>query len=513
MTQFNPSLAVLKNDAPVILTLEKKRVSAYCRVSTNNEEQKSSLATQIDSFRKIICSHPGWELGEIYVDEGLSATRAESRPEFMRMIRDAQAGKFDYLITKSVSRFARNCKECLTYVDILKERGVYVLFDENKLDTGNPTSSLVLSIMAAIAQEESRSFSERMKSGMRMRMQMGIPKWSATYGYTRDKKGEIHIVEEQAQAVRRIFELYTKGSTLPQIVQKLTEEGIQTMTGKQWWPKIVAGILHNEKYVGDVMMQKTYTVDHISHKKVRNDQRVIPSYYLKDHHEPIVDRETFAMAQTILEMRDPHKGCVQYPYYGTLVCPICGAKMVGFRLPVNGMPFAWTCSGEKGANCPPYALYTKYVDRAVQEAFKQLRLSELKALAAGDGLYKAAVEKAIEWKNRHLYLRKIEYILLYELVEQITFVNWTEAQITWKFGQKTRVPVKYDKVSDIPCVELDLVDDIYTLNGKTVRNGQLIAQRIENVKACCEEIRAHGGRPKAVLRRGGRTDQANGAEQ
>jgi DNA invertase Pin-like site-specific DNA recombinase len=251
----------------------RKRVAAYCRVSTDKEEQQSSLETQMNSFQSLINARGDWELAGIYADEGLSGTRAANRVEFQRMIADCEAGQIDYIVTKSISRFARNTVECLQYVRKLKDIGIYIYFEKERLDTSNTSSEMLLSILAAVAQEESHSISENLKWGYRKRFQIGIPKWPPTYGY-RFQDGKVNEYATEARAVKRIFELYVSGRSLPQIDRVLQQEGYPPPGGKKWWPKTLATILHNEKYMGDVMMQKSYTVDHLSHKKVQNDQTV-----------------------------------------------------------------------------------------------------------------------------------------------------------------------------------------------------------------------------------------------
>ena len=497
-----PGVQVLQRETPMsIETIQKKRVAAYCRVSTDMEQQVSSLETQMDSFRSLIASRPGWELADVYADEGLTGTNATKRVEFQRMIADCETGKIDYIITKSISRFARNTMDCLLYARKLKEMGIYVYFDENHFDTGSTSSEMLLSILAAVAQEESHSISENMKWGMRKRFQAGKPKWTLTYGFMKDENGEYQINEEQAKGVRRIFELYVSGCSLPEIVRTLEEENIPAMNGGKWWPKSLSTVLHNEKYMGDVMMQKCYTVDHLSHKKVVNDQTLVPSYYVRDHHEAIVDRKTFELAQTILSLKDPHQGCTQYPYYGFLLCPFCGEKMIRFHLPGHGHPAVWTCGGTKeGASCPPYVVFEKYIDRILRDAFEQLDEAELTEMASKRSAKGEMARTALAWKEKQPQLRQIEYIFLDALVEKITFNKWSEAVVSWKFGQKSRVPVRYDKASEIPNVELTRTEDSYLLGGERVVCGHQVMRRIKRTRSSCEEARISNGhgRPRDI---------------
>ncbi|MGE4284764.1 MAG: recombinase family protein [Clostridia bacterium] len=490
------------------------RVAAYCRVSTDKESQQSSLETQITSFQERIKLHPGWELAGVYADEGLSGTSTEHRVEFQRMISDCEAGKIDYIITKSISRFARNTIDCLKYVRQLKDKGVYIIFDENNIDTASSSSEMLLSILAAVAQEESRSISENLKWGVRKRFAAGIPKWSPTYGYI-NADGEYLINEEQAVGVRRIFELYTSGKTLWRIVQILTDEGIPTMKETNWWPKSVTEILRNEKYVGDVRMQKSYTVDHLTHRKVKNDMTKVPSYKVTNHHYAIIDRKTFELAQTILAMRNRRNGCMQYPYYGTLICPVCGQPMIHFSLNTKGYPKVWTCGGEREGvletddfsleetssdkaeviktNCPHYAVKDKYIDHAVIAAFKELDREELQIRAVKNSANGRAAKAALDWQSKEL--TQIEYIFLDELVKSITFrmtsgkIRWDEIIVTWKFGMKSRVPVKYDKLADLP-----FVDDDNRHFGCKIN----VDRHRSVIVSGCDAVRSKAGRPRWI---------------
>ena len=510
--------------AATVFAAPKKRVAAYCRVSTDLEQQTTSLETQMKTFNDMIASHAGWELVNVYADEGITGTSTKNRLQFQQMIADCEAGKIDYILTKSISRFARNTMDCLNYIRKLKEMGIFIYFDENHFDTGSSSSEMMITILAAVAQEESRSISENMKLGMRMRFKAGKPKWVNTYGFEKGENGEYKINEEQAKGVRRIFELYVSGYSLPKVIAQLEKEGIPSMNNGKWWPKSLATVLHNEKYIGDVMMQKSYTVDHLSHKKVRNDQMVVPSYYVENHHEGIIDRLTFERVQTILRLKDTHRGCVQYPYYGTLVCPFCGEKMVAFHLPVNGYLSAWTCGGQQNtedvkAMCPTYVVHTKYVDRAVLDAYRMLDKPELEALAAklskkADAARKKkgdmseqgkkaiqmtdAVQAALRWKTEQPRLKKVEYLFLDELVEKISYSKWDETVVTWKFGLVSRVPVKYDKVSEIPNVEMERTDEGYMLGGEKVPQGHQIIRRLNNIRESCVKVRESGERPNAL---------------
>jgi len=508
--------------------LVKKRVAAYCRVSTDKEEQQSSLETQIGAFQDLISARDEWVLVEVFADEGLSGTRVANRVQFQRMIADCEAGKIDYIVTKSISRFARNTVECLQYARKLKDMGVYIFFEKEHLDTSATSSEMLLSILAAVAQEESHSISENLKWGYRKRFQIGIPKWPPTFGYE-FQDGKVSINARDARIVKRIFELYVSGQSLPQIDRTLQREGYTSFRGKKWWPKTLATILHNEKYMGDIMMQKSYTVDHLTHRKVRNDQTVVPSYYVRDHHEAIVDRKTFERVQTILALRDLHLGCTQYPYYGTLICPVCGRRMIRYCLPTQAHPAAWTCGGDGGVakrrdvsettdrrgrpgasarhavsttidrRCLPYAIGEKYVDRLVADAYAGLDVIGLMQIKAEEGEASEALRQAINMKKKQPKLKSVEYVFLDTLVKEITFKDWNTALVRWKFGMTSEIAIHYEKASDIPAVSFDKTENGVTVHGKPIRNAELVmrcAERIhKSVRAVSVEDSGGGQRP------------------
>lgn len=489
---------VLQRELPTgIEAIPRKRVAAYCRVSTDMEQQASSLETQMQSFREQIASRPGWELVDIYADEGLTGTNASKRVEFQRMIADCEAGKIDYIITKSISRFARNTMDCLQYARRLKDMGIFVYFDENHFDTGSTSSEMLLSILAAVAQEESHSISENVKWGIRKRFQAGKPRWTPAYGFFKNEEGAYQVNEEQAKVVRRIFDLYVSGRSLLDITRILNRENIPGMNGGMWHSHTLSRILHNERYIGDVMMQKSYTVDHLTHTRVKNDQTVVPSYYIRDHHEAIVDRKTFELVQTISSLKDMHLGCTQYPYHERLICPFCGEKMVSFRIPMAGNPHAWTCGGgaEGGSKCPTFVILEKYIDRIVQNAYSRLAVDELQQLSNKRGVKGEAARAALAWRKRQPRIKRIEYNFLDALVERITFHKWGEAVVVWKFGQKSQVTVQYDKASEIPNVGLVETGDGFLANGKKVACGAQVQKRVETIINCCmkaRELNEHG---------------------
>lgn len=419
---------VIKNIKNDYYKGKKKRIAAYCRVSTGLEEQQSSLKNQTEAFYRMISLREDWTLAGIYADEGFSGTQAADRPEFQRLIEDCKAGKIDYIITKSISRFARNTLECISYIRQLKELGVYIFFEENGLDTGTEASELVLSILAAVAQEESRAISSNVKWSLEKKFRSGQAKWSGTYGYRKVESRDFLIDPETAPIVKRIFYEYYHGASLPTIAKDLEKDAIPSPGGgSRWWPKVVNEILKNEKYIGDVLCQKSYTTDHLSHHRVKNlNSEAAVSYYIKDHHEPIVSRELFQQVHTIFTLKDKRQGSVQYPYHTFLICPFCQKPMIRNILEEHGRPGIWHCSH----NCSFYYIY----ERDIDSSFLKLYQRHLKTADSQPA--------------------KPEYYMLAEQVLSITFSNdtdpWKYMQVHWKDGTDSQIEMKYRRSRDIP---------------------------------------------------------------
>lgn len=358
------------------------RVGAYCRVSTNMASQKTSIETQMAAYRRIIEEHPGWKLAGIYADPGLSGTSVLHRPEFLRMMEDARAGKLDCLLVKSVSRLSRNTVDLLACVRELHDLGARVYFEKERIDTGELSSEFLLSIFAAAAQEETISLSDNMKLGIRMRYAQGEANWCNIYGY---RKGWV-IQPEEADVVRMIFDRCLSGASLSEICQGLNGENKKPGRKAQWTPATVAIVLHNERYAGDLTLQKSFIADPISKKQIQNRKSIIPQYHVKDHHTPIISHETFNLAQEVLAMKDCSRGIKQYPFYGLLKCPYCGMNMVRFK---RARTAYWTCGGQgescvrrERTNCVPYAVREEAISTALKKAGYPLEYAPLKALVS-----------------------------------------------------------------------------------------------------------------------------------
>lgn len=268
----------------------KLRVAAYCRVSTDKDDQANSLVSQRSYFAEYITNHTDWELKGVFYDEGISGTQTLKRAGFNQMIQDAMFGEFDLILTKEVCRFARNTVDTLSYTRKLKEAGVGVIFTIDNIDTRDSDGELRLTIMASIAQEESRKTSERVKWGQQRRMEQGCVFGRDLLGYTVNK-GILSINEEEVPIVRAIFHKYTnEGKGTHVIARELLEEGMRPKRMSLWSNVVILRVLRNEKYVGDLCQKKTYTPDYLTHAKKYNRGQE-DMVYISNHHEAIIDRD------------------------------------------------------------------------------------------------------------------------------------------------------------------------------------------------------------------------------
>ena len=296
------TVSVIEPQTSILVDKEKyhqKRVAAYCRVSTDSEEQLTSYQNQMCAYTEMIAANKEWEFAGLYADEGISGTRADKRPEFQRMIRDCQNGKIDYIITKSVSRFARNTVECLEYVRSLKAQGIGIFFEEQNIDTLKNESELYLVIYAGFAQSESESISKHITWTYRKKFEEG--KVSFQYknflGYRKGEDKQPEIVPEEAAIVERIYEMFLAGQPVKMIAQTLQAEKIE-IPGKNlsFSKNMIMNILRNEKYCGDSILQKTVTVDCISKTRKANHGEA-PMYLVENSHPAIISRDIFHRTQ------------------------------------------------------------------------------------------------------------------------------------------------------------------------------------------------------------------------
>ena len=313
----------------------KLRVAAYCRVSTDSDEQETSYDAQVSHYTEYIQQNPQWTLAGIFADDGISGTNTKKRDEFNRMIDECMAGNIDMIITKSISRFARNTLDCLQYIRLLKDKNITVYFEKESINTMDAKGEVLITIMASLAQQESQSLSQNVKLGLQYRYQQGkvTVNCNRFLGYTKDNDGKLVIDPEQSEVVKRIYREYLEGSSMDRISAGLEADGILTGAGKEkWHTSTINKILRNEKYMGDALLQKTYTTDFLTKKRIRNNGTV-PQYYVEDDHEAIIPKELFMQVQEeLVRRRVVHKSpsgrkrtySCNHCFAQIIVCGECG---------------------------------------------------------------------------------------------------------------------------------------------------------------------------------------------
>ena len=357
-----------------------RRVAGYARVSTDSDEQYTSYEAQVDYYTNFIRSHPDWEFVGVYTDEGVSGLGTRKRDGFNAMIRDALAGKIDLIVTKSVSRFARNTVDSLTTIRKLKEHGTEVYFEKEAIWTFDGKGELLLTIMSSLAQEESRSISENVTWGQRKRMADGkvtIP-YKHFLGYRKGPDGLPEIVQEEAELVRRIYRMFIEGLAVSRIARTLTDEGIPTPAGKQKWQNsTIESILTNEKYKGDARLQKKFTTDFLT-KKMKVNEGEVPQYYVRNSHPAIIEPGAWDHVQKEMQKRkaNPRQRYCSSPFSGKIICGDCGC-VYGSKVWHSTDQYRrviWQCNGKfKGdEKCTTPHLTEDQIRDAFREAVSKL---------------------------------------------------------------------------------------------------------------------------------------------
>lgn len=335
--------------------IKKLRVAAYCRVSTDNEEQAGSYETQVTHYREYITANPEWVFVDVYADEGISATNTKKRDDFNRMIDDCKKGLIDLILTKSISRFARNTVDCLNYIRILKEMNIPVFFEKENINSMDAKGEVLLTIMASLAQQESESLSKNVKLGMQYRFQNGEVMVNAKcfLGYDKDEDGNLVINPQEAEIVKRIFLEYLEGASCQKIAKGLMRDGILTSRGNpRWHDSSIRLILENEKYMGDALLQKTYTVDFLNKKRIKNNG-IMPKYYIEDHHEAIIPKELFMRVQEEIARRSSERDLqgrrkgfsAAHAFSQIVFCADCGEEYHRIHWNNRGKKsIVWRCS-------------------------------------------------------------------------------------------------------------------------------------------------------------------------
>lgn len=319
------------------------RVAAYARVSSDKDAMLHSLSSQVSYFSKMIQSHESWKYVGVYSDEGITGTKS-NRQGFTKMILDAKAGKIDIIVTKSLSRFARNTVDCLKTIREMKAINVDIFFEEQNIHTLSSNGEFLISLLAGYAQEESRQCSENTLWRVRKNFKEGKPYGgSSMLGYKLEK-GKFTVVPEEAEVVRRIFDLYLAGNGFCKICRILTDEGIKSYTGKAWNKSTVCEVISNVTYTGNLHLQKTYTENHMTKRTMKNKGEK-PMYVVERNHEPIISQEEFDRAQELRRAKAVGKSGGRsgpaYPFTGLIRCGECGRL---FKHKVTKYYESWCCS-------------------------------------------------------------------------------------------------------------------------------------------------------------------------
>ena len=385
----------------------KKRVAAYCRVSTDHEDQETSFEAQQKHFKSLISENPAWELVGIYADEE-SGTRAAKRDNFMRMIGDCESGKVDMVLSKSISRWARNTLDSLKYIRKLKALEIPVIFTKEGINTMDSSGELLVTIMSSIAQQESASISQNVQIGVRYHYQEGkiCSGVHRLLGYERTPDGSLAIVPEEAEIVQRIYRDYLDGYSIKHISEMLQEEGVDgsktTVTGiempRVWSPSGIQYILENEKYAGDLLLQKYYTVDFLTKKVARNTGQ-LPQYFVENSHDPIIPKEIFLQVQAEMARRRHFWQDFRYSHSNALAskvyCGNCGS-------PYRKVQGTWRCEAKlnkkrhPGIDCTMESVKDSELREALAAAFNQLPERKMELVRLEERLHWGGLVRADE---------------------------------------------------------------------------------------------------------------------
>ena len=376
------------------------RVAAYCRVSTEEEEQQNSFEVQVRYYTEKITNHEGWLLAGIFADDGISGVRTKNRDQFNEMIELCRQGKIDLILTKSISRFARNTLDCIHYVRLLKSWGIPVIFEKECIDTGTMNSEMILTCLSSFAQAESESISGNVTKGIRMGYRQGrfAFRYTNCLGYRKGADGKPEIVPEEARVIRLIAQDFLNGESLHTIKLTLERLGVRSPSGNiTWSTQTIQRILQNEKYVGDILLQKTYTADFLE-GKVKKNNGELPQYYIRDNHPAILTREEFTGIQEELARRrskrpanaksKTNKGrfTSKYALSERLVCGCCGSPYRRVTWNIHGRKeIVWRCvsrieSGKAGCPNSPSIPETE-LHQAILEAVRSLAEGHQKEMA------------------------------------------------------------------------------------------------------------------------------------
>lgn len=460
-----------------------KKVCAYARVSTDSDEQLTSYSSQIKHYSSKIKSNPEWEFVGVYADEGISGTQVNNRTEFKKMIDDALNGKIDIILAKSISRFARNTLDTLKYVRLLREHHVDVHFEKENIHTLDMDSEMFLTFYSAFAQAESESISQNVKMGIKAKMKRGeVVGCCSFYGYFWDNETKNYVInEEQAPLVREIFDMYCDGKGARTIASILNNRGILSYRKKKWYETTILHMISNEKYVGDLMGQKSYTVDPISHKQLVNYGEK-EQYYVRDHHEAIITREVWDKAQDILKKRSQamipngkkHKSkySLRYPFSSKIVCGYCGCSYVrkmGNKINGgDGRTIYWVC-------------HTR--NRKSKDCSKAFTIKETLLEQIFIKLFNNLINNKHETKNK-----------LFNAIKSVLEENNYQIDIQKLEEDKTKLQNRLSKLVDMR-LDGSIDKDTYVLKEKEIKNN------LEDIKVQQKEIERLDSENKNISKR------------
>ena len=471
------------------------KVAAYARVSTDQEEQQTSYETQVRYYTDYIQAHPGWDFVEVYADEGITGTSTSKREGFRRMIDDAFAGKIDLILTKSISRFARNTLDTLKTVRELKDIGVEVMFEKEHLHSFDPKCEMMLTVLSSLAQEESRSISENIRWAHQKNMERGkvyIP-YQTFLGYRKGADGKPEIIESEAKVVRKIYDMYIGGQTIQKIANTLTAQGIPTPGGKkQWSVSTIRSILSNEKYKGDALLQKTFSYDYLSRTRKKNDGSV-RQYYVKHSHPAIIDPELFDLVQDKLHNNTSirHRINNASPFATKIICSDCGSYYgrKTLRRRHHLKEIVWYCNQryERGKTCTTPIIKEDDLKIAFVEALeKVLSGNSVKAanqkshslsvlqenVKKATSVAKEAKEKLEKYKIEHRddnteesrreYAEKVQ-----KMLDKRKAIELAKNDVIHFKAQEMKNKLFREKTAGLSETEIEFTDDLFT---ETVEN-------------------------------------------
>lgn len=495
------------------------RVAAYCRVSTDQEEQQSSYEAQREYYTDKIMKNPNWKMAGLFADEGITGTCAQKRKDFMRMIQQCKRGKIDMILTKSISRFARNTVDCLQYVRMLREMGVTVIFEKEGIDTSKMVNEMAITLTGCFAQAESESISQNVTWGKRKAFKKGhvTYNFSRLYGYERGDDGQPRIVAGEAEIVKRIFKMFLDGSSIATITKTLNSEGIPTKIGGRWAQSVVSNILKSEKYIGDALLQKTYVADVLTHRAKKNNGE-LPQYYVKNCHEPIIDRDTFRRVQEEFARRagkpkTSEKAQTELGRYSSryalselLVCGCCGSPYKRVTWARNGQKkIVWRCVsrldfGTKYCKDSPtiaettlHSAILETINRVAgdRELLMETIRQNLRTALNGrdDGIDVCAVKKRIQ------ELEALTVTLLNDTKGSVTAAEYLESKFeeVWKETQEQKELLRQheERLAAAGGVEQRLAEIDRLLNAEaldlTVYDDRLVRRLVDTVKVLSAE--------------------------